>query len=295
MSAAGGGGDFEDAYRPSPRPSFTEPTAIPRTAAVRHVWGDPTSGEVLDWIYVSSGLIHQLLFEIPAGGQFTHSDAHRTIFGADEVLYVVDGDIVFADPQSGQVLRAGAGEAICFGPDTWHHCFNWGPGPARVLELFAPPPAAGTSSAHARTRPLLNQVRYRDDAILGAGIHGPAVGAAPQRLTLVRAGDVAWRLEGDRAPILVGVISSTEQLTATLCETRATSWSGWRTHGGDAAGYVVSGTLALRVSGGSNRSWHELAPGDGFFVPRGAGYQVRGLTSENAVFLLGAAPTYGGE
>ena len=55
-------------YRPSPRPSFGGATVIARSQAVRHVWGDSESGEVLDRIYVSNDKIHQLLFEIPAQG-----------------------------------------------------------------------------------------------------------------------------------------------------------------------------------------------------------------------------------
>jgi len=284
---------FDPGYHPSPRPTFEAPTAIPHAAAARHVWGDAQSGQVLDWIYVSSNRIHQLLFEIPVAGAFTHSDQHRTVFGADEVLYIVDGDVAFADPESGQVLRARSGDAVCFGPDTWHHCFNWGTGAARVLELFAPPPSTGTSSAHARTRPLLERSSYGDDAILGSGcLPGSRLEpGAGRRLALVRPDDLVWRLEGDH--VLTGLIASTPHLTAACCDVRSGGWSGWRTHAGDAAGFVLEGTLVLRVSGGSGRAWHELTPGDGFYVPLGGGYQVR-AGGGNARFLLGAAPSYGG-
>src|SRR5579871_7025345 len=103
-----------DDYSPSPRPTFDHATAITLESAARHVWGDDESGQVLDWIYVSSERIHQLLFEVPGGGQFTHSASHRTVFGADEVLYVVSGEVAFADPESGQVARASPGDAVCF-------------------------------------------------------------------------------------------------------------------------------------------------------------------------------------
>jgi quercetin dioxygenase-like cupin family protein len=286
---------FDDAYHPSPRPTFDRPTAIPRGRAQRHVWGDPESGEILDWIYVSSEKIHQLLFEIPVAGQFTHSDAHRTVFGADEVLYLVEGDVAVADPETGEVVRATAGEAVCFGPDTWHHCFNWGSRPARVLEFFAPPPAAGTSGAYAQKRPLLEQSRYRDDAVLGNHVPGGDPARGSRKLVVVRSSDYVWRLEGDSDPVLVGIIASTRQLTVATCEVRGVGWSGWRTHAGDASGYVLSGSLVLRVSGGSNRSWHELLAGDGFFIPQGAGYQVRNGSQDNAAYLLGAAPSYAGD
>ncbi len=45
-------------YKPSPRPTFSEPTPIRAADAVRHVWGDEESGLVQDWIYVSSERIH---------------------------------------------------------------------------------------------------------------------------------------------------------------------------------------------------------------------------------------------
>ena len=53
--------------------------------ASRHLWGDKESGEVADWIYVSSDKIHQLVFGLPPRGWFKHSDSFRTIFGADVV------------------------------------------------------------------------------------------------------------------------------------------------------------------------------------------------------------------
>ena len=62
------------AYRPSPRPNFDEATALRRADVVTYTWGDEGSGEVQDWIYVSSEKIHQLVFGLPPGGVFRHSD-----------------------------------------------------------------------------------------------------------------------------------------------------------------------------------------------------------------------------
>ncbi len=78
----------------SPRPSFDQPTHIPYEQVTRHVWGDETSGEVIDWIYVSSSKIHQLVFSMPFAGHFRHSDKHRTIFAADELYYVISGTAI---------------------------------------------------------------------------------------------------------------------------------------------------------------------------------------------------------
>jgi mannose-6-phosphate isomerase-like protein (cupin superfamily) len=276
-------------YQHSPRPSYDHGTAILRSQAARHVWGDEESGEVLDLVYVSNERIHQLLFEIPPGGQFTHSADFRTIFGADEVLYVVEGTVALADPETGSVVRVAAGEAVFFRPGTWHHAFSWGPGPALVVEYFAPPPATGTSGAYAQRQPLLAASRYADDSVLGTIIPGQAKTARP-RLAVVRPADYAWRLDGDRDRVLTGIIASTPQLTVAQCEVRGPRWSGWIGHRGDLGGYVLAGGLALRLADRS-RGWDELAPGDGFFVPAGERYQVRGLTGEGARYLTGYAPT----
>jgi quercetin dioxygenase-like cupin family protein len=305
LTASGG-------YQPSPRPSFGSAAVIARADAVRHVWGDAESGEVLDRIYVSNDRIHQLLFEIAPGGQFTHSASFRTVFGADEVLYAVDGDLVIANPETGQLARVWPGEAVFFGPDTWHHAFNWGTGPAQVLEFFAPPPATGTSGAYAQQRPLLESSRYSGDDVLGQLIPGawaeargagsqtagpaPAgeagtVAARPGRLTVVRPQDYIWQLHGDRAPVLTGIIASTPRLTVVRCEVRGTDWSGWLSHTGDTGGYVLAGTLLLQLDG---RAWHELGPGDGFYLPCGERYQVRNAAAGITSFLAGSAPTGSG-
>lgn len=282
----------QDGYQPSPRPTFDHPVALRRSDTTHHIWGDEESGEILDEIYVSSGKIHQLLFEIPPGGQFTHSPSFRTIFGADEVLYVITGTVAFAEPETGEMVRAESGEALFFGPDTWHHAFNWSPHPAHVLEFFAPPPATGTSGAYAAQRPLLQNLRYRDDSVLGA--HIPATGAArpARKLTIVRDNDYRWQIDGPGKVVLSGIIASTPHLTVARSEIRGHTWSGWLSHGGDASGYVLSGELALRLSGGSSRNWHRLTVGDGFYIPQDSQYQVRNLAAANAVYLAGAAPSY---
>ena len=75
----------------SPRPIYDQPTHIRYQDVTQHLWGDETSGEVADWIYVSSQKVHHLVFGLPPGGVFKHSDTFRTVFAADEVLYVLSG------------------------------------------------------------------------------------------------------------------------------------------------------------------------------------------------------------
>jgi quercetin dioxygenase-like cupin family protein len=117
------------------------------------------------------------------------------------------------------------------------------------------------------------------------------VAARPGRLTVVRHQDYIWQLAGDRAPVLTGIIASTPRLTVVRCEVRGTGWSGWLSHAGDTGGYVLAGTLLLQLEG---RAWHELGPGDGFYLPGGEHYQVRNAAVGITSYLAGSAPTDSG-
>ena len=268
-------------YRPSPRPSFDTPTAIREADAVRHTWGDEEAGLVEDWIYVSSELIHTIVFALPPGGAFRHSDSFRTVFAADELLRVLQGTLVLANPETGDVVRAEPGESVFFRRDTWHHGFAHGDEPLRVLEFFAPPPATGTSGAYARTRPYLEQSRYAVDGVVGAlGDTRPE----PGTLRVLRRADAVWQLDHD---VLVGLLISTEHLTAGTLTVAAGQTSLEESHDGEELVYVTRG--ALRVEAGGVEA--TLLPGDAFVVPAGTPHRY---TADGAVAdaVFGVAPRY---
>lgn len=279
-------------YSPSPRPSFDRATAIPYAQVTRHLWGDTGSGAVDDWIYVSSGSIHQLVFGLPPGGAFRHSREYRTIFGADEVLYVLEGLFVCANPETGEVHVAHPGEAIFFRKDTWHHGFSHGQTPLRVLEFYAPPPAKGTSGAYARTKPYLETSRYTRDELLGRLPMESAAAAAGNTMKVLRDADLVWRLEGAEQGALVGLYAATEQLTVGKMRLLPGQNAALEKHGGDEGLYVLSGTLNVLVPEAEGQKWFELHPKDGFFVPEGVAHQYRNMSGEPVEFLFGIAPNY---
>ncbi len=267
-------------YRPSPRPSFDAPTLVREVDAVRHTWGDPESGFVEDLIYVSSERLHAIVFELPAGGAFRHSDSFRTVFAADELLHVLQGVLVLANPETGEVARAEPGESVFFRRDTWHHGFSYGEERLRVLELFAPPPATGSSGAYAQTRPLLAESRYADDSLLGRLIERPPAAS----FRVLGAADAVWRL--DRG-VLAGLLVSTEHLTAGTLRVLPSQSSAEESHAGDELVFATRGEL-LVSAGGVEAA---LRPGDAFSIPAATPhrYAAAGGMAE-AVF--GVAPSY---
>lgn len=285
-------------YSPSPRPTFDRPVAIPYSGVTRHLWGDQESGEVADWIYVSSEQIHQLVFGLGPGGVFRHSEGFRTVFAADEIYYVLTGTMMLSNPESGEAHRLATGEAAFFRRDTWHHAWNAGTDALRVLELFAPPPSQGTSGAYARTRPNLTEFRYGRDDLLGRWPMAAAEARAEQTMTIVRDADLLWRLEGHERQIPVGILCSTEHLTVGKIRLLPGQHTEPHVHGGDESLYVLEGTVNLRVLGHPSPNWFELEPKDGGYVPQGTAHQYYNMTGEPTEFIFGVAPSYlgaGGE
>jgi quercetin dioxygenase-like cupin family protein len=262
-------------YSPSPRPTYDRPTAITYRDVTRHIWGDPIAGEVADWIYASTDKIHCLVFGLPPGRDFRHSTEFRTVFGADEVLEVLSGTLVIANPETGEVLRAEAGERVAFGPNTWHHGFAHGTEPLRVLELYAPPPASGTSGSYARSRPLLESVRYT------------TVDGQVPTLRCVHSSEINWRRD---LGVLTGTIAQTSHLEVSVLEVNPGEISEKHTHPGDELLYLKSGTLWVRAWDDERAYAFELGPRDACFIPAGCAHEYRNIDAQQCVATLGVAP-----
>ncbi len=280
------------AYLSSPRPTFTGPAHIPYETVTRHLWGDQISGEVADWIYVSSDKIHQLVFGLPLGGAFRHSDAYRTIFAADEVFYVLSGIMALNNPETGEVHRVLPGEAVFFRRDTWHHAFSLGSEPLRVLEYFAPPPSQGTSGAYARTKPNLTAPKYAQDEWMGRWPMAHIEAHRSFTMRVMREPDVLWRLEGQDRQVLVGILASTEYLTVGKVHLRPGQQTDVQAHGGDEGLYLLDGSLNMRLPENEGQRWFELKPGDGFYIPQGTPHQYYNITERSASLIFGIAPDY---
>jgi quercetin dioxygenase-like cupin family protein len=271
-------------YKPSPRPSFDKPTVLRADAVVRHTWGDEAAGLVEDWIYVSSQLIHAIVFGMTPGGRFTHSESFRTIFAADELLHVLQGTLVLANPASGEIVRAEPGESVFFRRDTWHHGFSYGDEPLRVLEFFAPPPATGTSGAYAQAQPYLEVSTYADEAILG-NLSGDHDQRGKGSFSVLRRADAVLRLD---VGVLVGLLVSTEHLTVGTVTVPAGHNSITESHDGEEILYATRGALRVEADGIKAT----LAPGDGFLIPAGTPHSYAADGDLVAEGIFGVAPSY---
>ena len=272
--------------------SFCGPAAIRHADVPRIVWGDPESGEVADWTYASTDKIHQLIFGLPPGGSFRHSECFRTVFAADILYYVLSGTLVMSNPETGEVQVVRPGEAVFFRRDTWHHGHNLSTEPLRVLEYFAPPPSQGTSRKYAQTRPNLTQVRTAQDQWLGRWLAGRVEAAQSGTLRVLRDADALARLEGPRQELLVEIFVSTEHLTAGRMTLLPGRRSQARAYGGDVALYLSEGELFVRAGREAEQRVFQIGPQDGFYLPAGVPAEFHNFGSQTCRFLFGVAPDY---
>lgn len=281
-------------YKPSPRPTFTGPTHIRYQEVTRHLWGDTGSGQIADWIYASTEQVHQLVFGIQPGEGFRHSEDQRTIFGADEVFHVLQGELVLANPETGEVHRIRSGESAFFRRDTWHHGFNYGQEPLRVLEYVAPPPLTGTGGHYGQQQENLTAWRYTPDRWMGRWPMARAQARQESAIQVLREEDILWRLEGDDLDrqILVGIIASTEHFTVGRVELRPGQESDTLRHPGQKVLYLKEGALNVYLPEYEEQKWYELSPGDGFFLPQETPHQYHNIHRDPVRFTFMVAPEY---
>ena len=273
----------------TPRIAYSEPTVVRAGTATPYRWGDDSSGFVEDEVLISSTALHSIIFTMPAGGSFVHSRENPTIFGADIVYVVLSGRLLLADPERAQLALAEAGDALFFRRDTWHDGFNRGAEPVRVLELFAPTPAVGASSAYAKAQPYLEHSSYADDAVIG---HWPASASdvlRDRRIELVGQAQRSLRLEGD---VLWAIIASTENLHAATGELFRGGVGPSRRYGGDAILHLTGGRVIATTGHAGATVEHLAEAGDSLLVPQGASLGLRCPDDAQATFILGVAPAY---
>jgi mannose-6-phosphate isomerase-like protein (cupin superfamily) len=230
---------------------------------------------------------------MPPGKKFTQSEAWKPIYAADELYYVVKGTLALANPETGEVVRAEAGEALQFHPDTWHHGFNQGDGELQILEFFAPVPpqhtVATAGDGYGETKIPLKSAPTRGNDGAEAWPLSPTASPTIRKIDPRR---TLWRMEGEER-VLIGLWVSTPALTAGCAELLPGQSSGIRTHGGELALFVERGTLNILMPGAEPATrWSELHAEDAFYAPPGTPHRFFNMTGEPVRFLFGVGSGY---
>ena len=258
---------------------MTVPRLISRATARRVLWGTEDTGKVSDIYYHSDDDLHVIEFGLGRGEKWVHAPQKRTLFAADEVYHILEGTLVVANPETGEVCRAPAGYSVFFRRDTWHHGFAHR-GPVRVIEFMAPTPSQGVTQAYARTRPYLPAEDWVYTEKDWEGRWPMDRRDRQPGFTVVSPGERLWSVGDPRGALLLGMVCSTEHLTVYAAELEGDVWTRPASYRGAGVALVTAGTL--RVSGRGETLAADA--GDAVYLPPGAEFNYR---SEEADFLLG--------
>ena len=116
-------------------------------------------------------------------------------------------------------------------------------------------------------------------------------------LKVVRESDILWRLEGEKQPVLVGIMASTDLITFGKIVLQPKQETEVRIHGGDAGLYLQEGELHVRLPGqkldsrGQTR-WFDVKAGDGVYLPEGTPHQYYNPSDRMTTVIFGVAPAY---
>lgn len=258
----------------------------------RRTWGDEQTGRLSDWFYADDVDLNLNIVGMAPQGAALNSPNNPTIFGADELFYVIEGVMVQSNPVTGEVYVVNPGEAIFFRKDTWHFQWNYSNSQLRMLEFFQPAPKAGTGGSYARAQPPLAEApKNGQDELLG---RWPMARDEPREQTawVIRDSSMLWRMEGTvrGREILVGILASTEHLTAGKMNFVGGQRSCEYEHGGEKVIYVESGELHVEFP--DTKKWVELGPWDGLRIPAGTRHSFYNMSHDPATCLFSVAKEY---
>ena len=269
-------------YKPSPKPNFHEPTHIRYKNMETYMWGDDEAGKVRDWIYVSNESLHQIIFGIEPGGNFKHSDQYRTIFGADELLYVLSGVLIINNPETGETHKVLPGESVFFQKDTWHHAFNYSGEYLQVLEFFSPPPITGTSGAYAKEKKLLTNLKYKRDNFLFPSEQFKNENS----FKILRKNEYILSLEGANQETLIATLVKTKNLDVKIINLKSLQESNVFNFKKNTSYLSLNDNLEIIID---NNKQFLLSKKDGMYLPKNCSFKIKNLNNydANIIFCIG--------
>lgn len=269
-----------------------EPTVLRYRDLERRTWGDEQTGRLADWFYADDAELNLNIVGMAPNGAALNSPANPTIFGADELFYVLEGTMVHSNPVTGEVFVVKPGEAIFFRKDTWHFQWNYSDSHLRMLEFFQPAPKSGTGGAYARAQPpMAGPPKQGRDELLG---RWPMARDEPREQTtwMIREQDFLWRIEGTTRgrEILVAVLASTENMTVAKMSFLGGQRSCDFEHRAEKVIFVESGNLHVEFPG--TKKWVELDAWDGVRIPAGVKHSFYNMNAEPASCVFSVAGEY---
>ena len=150
------------------------------------------------------------------GSRFGNSPDFKTYYNCAETYHCLKGEFTFHCPETGEVHVLRKGDTLYFPPNTWHWGYNFGSETSHILECLTPRTRGSGrglcgEAALADGHPLRPA---RCDRQLSAG-RGARRSSAPRSSA---PGDYVYEIVGEKRPMRVGLVCSTEMLTVGIVD-----------------------------------------------------------------------------
>jgi len=275
---------------------FRGPIAVRRSDGQRFLWGDEQSGQVADVIYGRGERISAVTFSLGPGHWFGASEAWKPLYDQHRFYYVVQGTLAIHDPETGDAVVAGPGEAVTWRGARYHFGYNVGDDEVLVLDWFAPRERLleVPESSLAASKRDLGEVRGGRYDLLGVWPDRRTEELKRSRadggLVTVSERDSLRLVHGTRRPQLVSILSSGEHLTAGTFTVRGGTKTEPEQHPGDEVVFALSGQLHVHLP--ASGDWLELDPLDAAFIPEQTPHEYWSYSSPPAKAVFCVAPGY---
>ena len=275
---------------------LTGPTLIRYEEATRFLWGDEESHQVSDWAYGGGARTSSFMYSLRPGEYFKSSKTWKPLYDEHRLYYVYQGSLAIHDPGNGEVAIATEGEAIFWKGHKWHFGYNFGPREALILDVWAPGgfPIDVPEIELSRQKPDLDQVINGRYELLGRWpMARPEVEKKAWQeggLVTIRHSDCLHLIHGDKNPILVSLLISTDEITVGTINLLPGQMAEPETHPGDQALFVMDGRLNVYLP--DTYDWFEVHPRDSLFLPEGTRHQYSNMSDAPVKFFFTVAPGY---
>jgi mannose-6-phosphate isomerase-like protein (cupin superfamily) len=275
---------------------FEGPTLVRRADAKRFLWGDETAHYVSDLIYGRGARVAALVYSLRPGAQFGASDTWKPLYDQHRFYFVVSGSLAIHDPESGEVAVAQAGEAITWRGTRYHYGYNFGTEETVVLDWYAPQerePDVPEIEISPGKRDVGEVVDGRAELLRSWPDALPATRAGDFQsggITRVTAAEALHFVHGQKAPMLVSIMASSNDLTAGTISLRPGLMSEPEQHPGDEVLFSLGGNLHVFLP--DTGDWFDLEPMDCVYIPEGVRHQYCSYSSTTSTGAFCVVPHY---
>lgn len=269
-------------------PDKKRPTAVRKERAVSFTYGIGLQ-KVLCITYISTNHIQLGEMIIPPGGHFEPPDIHS----GDEVYYILKGEAVVFNPNSGRAFRAEKGEVILIPKLVWHKSCNFGEEELKVLSVIAPLQWKEGETEVPSFFP--GKERYytgkrKDCNFLGKWPSGKR----EKELEILIVKEPLTLIHGEKNHILVSFFVSDDLVHTGQVSIPIGICSHSEIHQGDEVIYVTKGHLGVQIyeeeTEQTIRSVHEVRKGETFLIPEGTNHSYLNFSEKVTKFFFGIAP-----